>query len=481
MTDESHVNRVVGRFASNSAVLLLSYGFNTVVAAVVGVLLVRYLGRGQYGLLSTTYAYTSFFLIFTSIGVDTIVQRDVARAPERADDIVGGAIGLRLVLSLSSMLAAWAILPILHPTPRLTVLVLLATLAFPFSFQGLYLVLYAVELRQGLPKLVMAGWSLVLSLVKLAFIALRMPLEAFVALEAVSGVVVFVLALILGRRSGLAAKLRWDPHEWARLLGESWPVAVASTFIQVYLRVDQLMLFRMVGAEEVGIYGVAVRLVEFANVIPTVFMVSAFPLFARLQVESEERLERATALSFRAMAWIALPLAAFLFLYARPILVALFGTEFSATTPMLRLLAWSLPFAFANSILYNRLFATGNQRTAATLASVAAVVNVALNAALIPRLGGVGAAEATVVAYGLVIPAALLAKPSRFAGALGLRGWVKPALATLVALLIVRWWAPGMLWGTSLFILLYLGLLAALREVGAEELALARKLAGGRR
>lgn len=481
MSSESRVDRIAGRFAGNSAVLLLSYGFNTVVAAVVGVLLVRYLGREQYGLLSTTYAYTSFFLIFTSIGVDTIVQRDVARAPERADEIVGGAIGLRLILSLSSMVAAWVMLPILHPTTRLTFLVFLGTLAFPFSFQGLYLVLYAVELRQGLPKLVMAGWSVVLSLVKLAFIALRMPLEAFVALEAVSGVVVFILSLFLGRRAGLAARMRWDPKEWRHLLRESWPVAVASTFIQVYLRVDQLMLFRMVGAGEVGAYAVPVRVVEFGNVIPTIFMISAFPLLARLREESAERLERATHLSFRAMALVAVPLAAYLFLYAQPILRAVFGTEFATSAPILRILTWSLPFAFANSVLYNRLFATGNQRTAAVLASVAAAVNVALNAVLIPRLGGVGAAEATVVAYALVVPAALLAQPSRLVGLLGVRGWLKPALATLVALLAVRGWGLGMLWGTGLFLLLYAAVLVAVGEVGAKEVALVRRAMGRER
>ena len=476
---EDAVGVIASRFAANSTVLLVSYGFNTVVSAVVAVFLVRYLGGELYGLLTTTYAYLSFFVILTSIGVDTIVQRDVAREPERAAEIVSGAAGLRLLLSVGSMLLSWALLPLMDPTPRLALLVVVATLSLPFSFQGLYLVLYATELRQGLPKLVFGIWSLLLSVLKLVMIGLGAPLEAFVALEAVSAALVFVASVVLGKRTGLHVRPRWAVGEWRRLLSTSWPVAVASTLIQVYLRIDQLMLYRMVGAEEVGLYGVAVRVVELANVAPIVFMGSAFPILARLWMEDSTRLDRATELSFRFMAWVALPAAAYLSWAADPIIPALFGEEFRETTTILRVLAWSMPFAFAGSVLYNRMFASGLQRPGASIAAGAALTNVLLNLALIPGYGGRGAAVATTISYALVLGLALAHPAARSVGAQAARSLLRPLAAALGGLGAVAAIELGFVAGTAAFVVIYAVLMAALREIGREELALLRRVRGG--
>lgn len=469
---------VLGRVGANSAVLLASYGLNTVLAGVVAVFLVRYLGSAEYGLLTTAYAYISFFVIFTSIGVDTLIQRDVARHPERAEEIVSEAIGLRLLLSVVSMVAAWALLPVLHPTPRLAFLTVLLTLTFPFSFSALYHVLYIVELRQAVPKLVIGIWSVVLSLAKLALIPLGAPIEAFVGLEVVSAVVVFSASVWLGLRSGLRPRVRWTPGRWRTLLAASWPVALAGTFIQVYLRIDQLMLFRMTGITEVGLYAVSVRVVEFANVLPIVFMGSVFPLLSRLWVESQERQRRVVRLSFRAMAWASFPMAAYLFIFADVLLPAVFGAEFVGSVPAMRWLAWSIPPTFLNSVLYNQLFASGDQRLAAGLAGAAAALNVALNLILIGPLGGEGAAMATLGAYALVVPLSLASARSRQAALMGLGSVVRPGLGVAGALAVVVLTNPGFIVGSLLFPAVYVVLLVLTGEVGREELTLMGRAMG---
>lgn len=469
---------VASRFAGNSLVLLLSHGFNTVLAAVVAVLLVRYLGRTEYGILTTVYAYVSFFQIFTSLGMDTVLQREVARAPERAGEIVGQAVGARMLLAVSSMVVSWALLPAIQPSLRVAGLAVLLTLTFPFSFYPYYLVTYAVQLRQGLPKLVMGVWSLVVVGAKLGLMAAGAPLEAFVALEVVSAAVVFGLARRLGRYAGLRFRIERAPARWRAFLRESWPVALALTLIQVYLRIDQLMLYRMVGPAEVGLYGATVRVAEFANVIPTVFMASAFPIFSRLWVESEGRLREATSLSFRAMWVLSMPLAGVLFLYAEPFVTLLFGEEFRAAARMMALLAWSLPAAFVNSVLYNRLFSSGDQGTAAVLAAFAALLNVGLNLLLIPGYGGVGAAAATVVSYGVVPVAALVPAASRSAGAAALRCMLRPATAAAAGLGAVAGVGFGPVAGGAIYVGVYGAVLVAAGEVRAREVAVLRMAVG---
>ena len=433
----------VRRIGGNSLVLLLSRGFNTVLAAVVSVLLIRYLGQDEYGLLTTAYAYISFFLLLTLAGVETVVIRDAAQDRAKLAGIVGAAVGLRIALSVGSMVVAWLVAPALGLPSRLALLIVLISLSFPFTPYSLLLVEYTVDLRMAVPKLVFAGWALTVSLVKIGMIALRWPLEAFAATEAVSMGSTFLLAWWLARRSGLKIAPRFDTHAWRYLLVQAWPVALTLTLFQVYQRIDQIMLFHFRDAGEVGLYGASVRVAEVTNLIPIVFMASAFPILSRLQSSSRGQLTKATRLSFRAMMWASLPLAVGMSWSAPTVIPILLGAEFAESGASLVVLAWSIPIVYANSVMYNRLFTSGDQKSAAVLASAAAALNVALNVPLIIQFGALGAAVATVGSYAIVIPFALILKSTRPIAVIALRSAVRPTIAGAMSLVVLSTLVPS--------------------------------------
>jgi peptidoglycan biosynthesis protein MviN/MurJ (putative lipid II flippase) len=144
------------------------------------------------------------------------------------------------------------------------------------------------------------------------------------------------------------------------------------------------------------------------------------------------------------------------------------------------LLAWSLPSVFMNSVLYNRLFSSGDSRTAVLLAAIGALLNVGLNLALIPSHGGAGAALATVISYWVVAPAAAGLSPSRAVGVSALRSLVRPAVAAVSGLLVAVLLAGGPVVSGLGFLAVYGAVLLAARELGPREIALL-KIAVGRR
>ena len=88
---EASRESVSSRFGMNSIAVLASQLLNNLLAAVVAVVLVRYFGREEYGIFTTVFTYLSFFAVFQSLGVDTIVLRDIARDP-RATEHLGGVV-----------------------------------------------------------------------------------------------------------------------------------------------------------------------------------------------------------------------------------------------------------------------------------------------------------------------------------------------------------------------------------------------------
>jgi len=471
-------DQVIGRLGSNSLAIFFRHVLNTVLASLVAILLARHFGREEYGVLSMVFAYVSFFLIFQTLGVDTILAREASRR-SNIEEILGAAAGLRVVLSTVSLLACWFCLPAIQPSARLARLIVLASLTFPLSFSPLYLIRNNVELRMGNPTLILGLWSVIYSVARLAMIWLGFSVEAFVVAFLVSDVVVFVISRTIGHREGLGFRIRFDASVARLLLKESWLIAIATLFLQVCLRVDQLMLYRMRGTEEVGLYAVAVRVVEFANFLPVVFLGSVFPILARLSTEDSGRLGSATLLSFRAMAWLAVPIAVFLALYADPLVPLVFGSDFAESAQMVRILALALVFTFANAVLFNRLFATGEQTSAAVLACVPAFLNVALNVPLIWRFGGTGAAIATLIAYGTVPALATLRPRSRDVGLMALGSLVRPGIAGGVSLVAAVIFHPNPFVGALLITIAYGGMLVALQELGGPELRTMRRALGG--
>lgn len=475
---ESVALETARRLGTNSAVLLASQVFNTLVAGIMGLLLIRYLGRAQYGLFASLYAFLYVFQILSSLGIDTIVFRDVARAPQDAARTASRALGLRLVLIGFSMLASWVAAAFLAPSAAYFWWVVIISTTFLFSFYPYYLLIYDVELRQGLPKLAMAAFTLAFSGAKLALIVLHAPLSAFVVLEPLSAVATLALAWFLARRMGLGLRPTFEPLHWARLLRETWPAAVAIGFINLYYRVDQLMLLRLSGPEQVGLYGASVRVVELANVIPVTFVASAFPLLARFAVESQEHLERATQLAFRAMAWAGFPLAAWLFLYAETVIRILFDAEFAPAAGLLRLLAISLPAGFVGSVLFNRLLSTSQQMSAAMLAASVAAVNVSLNVIWIPRWQAEGAALATAVSYCAVPILALALPAARGLGWQAISSMLRPALGIAAAAFLVHVLGVGALAGFFVLAVSYGGAMLLLREWTSTEARVLRHACG---
>lgn len=472
----------VRRVAVNTAAQFGSYALNNLLATLVAIVVIRHLGRTDYGLMAFVVSYISFFQILTSFGADTVVIREVARHPERAEKLVGGALGLRLALSAITMVVSWIAAPFVAADTRAFRLIVIESLTFLFSFSGLYLVLFNVQLRSHIPNGVLAVWSLIYTLLRLALVALGGRVEHFLAADVVSAAVSLLLSRwVAARYANLRPRFRWDRPLWRMLLSEGWAIALAGWLIALHLRVDQMLLFRMKGPTELGGYAVAVRLSEIWNMLSTVFMVSVFPLLSRFAVDEGERLKRTSTLAYRYLYLLICPIALGIGYYARPLISLLFGPTFADAAPTLGLLAVAEVFFFSHSVSYNVFFAMNRQREAALIAGLSLTANALLNLAWIPAWGAIGAAAASVVSYATVPVLALFFPALRWTAATSLSTLVPPAAAALGAGLALLALRPGPLVGAAVVALVYPALLWVLGGFGKADVDLARRALAGRK
>jgi PST family polysaccharide transporter len=399
----------------------------------IGVWVARYLGRERFGSLSFALAFNGLFAAFMSLGLESIVVRELVADVTHAPEILGSALALRLSSALVATLLSFATIRVVQPNDPMAVL-LVSLLSIGFFFQAFDTIdsYFQSQVRSRYTVWAKNGAFLGVTILRVVLIHYRAPLWAF-AVAQVSELAVGALGLVLcnhykgGRISVRNARF----VRAVQLLKQSWPLILTGMAITIYMRIDMVMLKVMRGDDAVGIYAIATRLSEVWYFIPGAIVSSVSPAIMRAKNDPVLYFGRIEKL-FATMTLIALVLGSGIAVSAHWIVGTLYGPAFLAAAPILAVHVWASVFVFLGVAqtpfdLSQNLLPLYFYRTLA-----GAVANVLLNLILIPRYSAMGAAIATVLSQALA---------AVFANALSPR--TRPILRLqLRALLPDKLWAP---------------------------------------
>lgn len=188
-----------------------------------------------------------------------------------------------------------------------------------------------------------------------------------------------------------------------KIMRMSAPFALLGILMGLYNRIDAIMIDRLLpsGATEAGIYAASYRLLDAANMIGFAFASILLPLFARM-LKQRQDVRPILDTAFRTMLFLGLSAAVLSFAFRHPIMELLY-IEYTAYWG--RIFGWLMVSFVGVSTMYiygSLLTAHGSLGALNRLAIGGVVLNVALNAVLIPKYGALGATWATVATQWLV-------------------------------------------------------------------------------
>ena len=161
-------------------------------------------------------------------------------------------------------------------------------------------------------------------------------------------------------------------------------------------RLDQWLLGAIAGPRELGVYSVAVAWAEALWYLPTALAAVQRPDLVRAAREQATRL---AARVFRAAIVITAVFGLVMIVAAPFLCVTIFGEEFSDSVGMLRVLVIAALGVTSIKLLGSALVARGRPGLQSLAIGSGFVCSVALDIALIPSFGGMGAAAAAAIAH----------------------------------------------------------------------------------
>jgi PST family polysaccharide transporter len=369
---------------------------------IVGLWIARYLGPAQFGLLNFAIAFTGLFSAIATLGMDGIVVRELAQSPEKRDEILGSAFVLKVFAALISFVLVMASIFLLRRGQTLIIWVV-AIISGQFLFQSLNVIdLYFQSKVQSKYTVYATNAAfLLMALVKVVLLLTAASLIAFAwaGLGEFALASIFLLIIYKARNLNITA-WRSELSVMRDLLQDSWPLILSGISIMISVRIDQVLIGQILDDKQVGIYSAAARIAEVWFFIPFAISSSILPLLVESKKKSEalyfDRLQKFC----NVLALVGITFALFITIAAGPLTRLLYGPAYAAAAGVLRILIWSgVPVSIGGAwttwmLLENRT------KTMFYFQVFGAAVNVILNLVLIPRLGIVGSAYATLISYG---------------------------------------------------------------------------------
>lgn len=423
----------IQRIAKNTAALFAAQFVVALLSLVLTIYIARSLGDVIFGKYSFALAFTAIFAVFSDLGYNTLLIREVARDKSQASKYLSNVISVRALLSLIIFALIVITINLMgYPADTKNVVYLFGIYTLVISFSAVFKVTFRafekMEYEAGIT--ILAGIIRVSLGLLVLFLGYGLIELAWVFLF--SGIFDVLFSFLVCERRFVKPKIELDFDFWKSTIKVALPLGMLSIFGLIYVRTDTIMLSIMEGDAVVGWYNAAYNLVLGFKPIPHLFMNAIFPLMASYYVSSKDSLRIVYEKSFKYLFILGLPLAVGITLLADKIIIILYGEQFYPSIIALRILAWDVLIVFLYFCLAFILVSIDKQNQMAVIAGCAALMNIILNLFLIPSFSYVGAAVATIITETTLIALYLILISKSFHKLPLSKIFVEPLIASLI-------------------------------------------------
>lgn len=478
----------------------------------------NYLSLKGYGEYAVTYEYLAFFSIIADMGLFTIAITEMSKDENKIPKIIGNILSLRTIFVVATMIAAVVSVYMIpkYDGTRIPLAVSIATLSIFFTITNgtitsvlqAKLKMHVSSIAQVVGKIAMIGYMLYATMIVFptttvftdeagATMAITsQPSDLAFYHLIIAGVVGNLIMLLVTYRSVrkiTPLSFQFDKTLNKEILKKSLPYGVALILSTIYFRIDSILLSLMKNQEEVGIYAVAMRILEAVNIIPLYFMNSVLPSLTKSVADNDhEKTQKITKLSFEFLIALAFPLAVGAYVLAYPLIGTVASPEFLSRLSegfygsdiALQILMAALSIQFIATVFTFVLLAHDKQKKILYINLTAVIFNIIGNLAVIPAYGFRGSAVVSVLSAALILT--LTAKTARkhFKYKLDLIVVIKMAISAILMGVFVHFAEPlsfSLMKNAGLIVLIplagivYFALLFATKAITVDMLQMLRK------
>ena len=378
----------------NTAWILIEQISQLLVGFIVTILVSRYFGPENYGILSYGTTLISLFLVLSKLGIDSIIISELIKNKDKEGEIIGTSIVLRIISSILSILLLILTVAILRPSAKI-VLIISIIQSFSIIFRSIDIFDFWFQSKlaskySSISKII----SLTLAFILKTILILTHRNILFFAISTLLEPIATAIFLYLIYKKQRGSKLRFNLATGKSLLQKSYHFIISGLLIYVYTQIDKLMIGSTLGDIHLGYYSAALKVCTTCFVLSNSVFISLRTIIFKVTNKSYLRhLKQTYAILF----WLNVIISFIITLASNIIIATLFGEMYKLASDTLTVLIWYTPLSILGTARQIWIIMEDKNRYAKKFALIGVVINILLNYIMIPIMGITGAALATIV------------------------------------------------------------------------------------
>lgn len=388
----------------NMSWLLISQVIASVCGFLWTILMARYLGVSNYGILGFAVSVSGILGIIDDLGISAHIVRHVATDNDSAPKYLGNIIPFKVILGVINLIVTPIILVLLKLDPYTIFITLLFTIEIIFKSytNSLFGVFQAFEKGkcQGIGNILMNTSTFLFILIS---IYADLGLAGISISYILANLLSFIYTYYVLNRHIARPKYELDWEFCKKITLLSLPFAVTGILYTIYYSIDLVMLTKLVGSYANGIYNATYKLISVLTLFYSVYTAVIFPVMSKFFKNDKKLLIISYEKSIKYLMLVIIPIATGTVFYSLDIIQLIYGHQYDQASSVLSILIWTVCLLFISGASNTLLNASHKETTVTKIYAIAAVFNIILNLIMIPYFSYNGAAITTVLSEVLIV------------------------------------------------------------------------------
>ena len=412
------------KFVGNTGWLLFQNIYSMLLSLVIGALSVRYLGPSNYGLIGYGSSLVSLFTCISQLGLNSILLNEIVDDPDEKGTIMGTALVMRLAASVVSFCCVLIFVAIIEPGNKiLMVVTALQSFAILCNTYELLNEWFLSEMQSKVYVVAASVGATVVGVWKIVLLMLGASVQWFAASTTIQALVCGgIIFAVFMKRKQFKLRLSWQRAK--EMFGKSNHYIISGLAIALYTQMDKVMLGKMMGEREVGLYTSAMTIAMLWEFIPQAIINSSRAVILEKKTKSHEAYLKLLQLLLLGISVMSICVGLGIQIFGKYVIYILYGQEYMGSVPILQMLIWSTGFAMLGTAQGIWNVAEDKNRYVKYYTLMGGIFNLIFNYFAIPVWGMAGAALGTFFSQVIVsLGAPLLFKNTREYVGLYVRSW----------------------------------------------------------
>lgn len=393
----------IQRIIKNTGVELISNVINLFLSAIFVFVVARMLGPSLYGKFSFVTTFPLLFVAFVTFGLDCLFIRDISRDKSRGSLLLSNALIFQISIAcFIYLLVILALKYMEYKGETVTAVYIFTFFCIINSLSSVNSSLFRSLEKMEYNAILNTSEKLLVLIFGVLALSYGSKLIGLVLVFLAIGIVKLIVTCFLVFKRFVSLHLSINTGLWRYFVKEGFPIALSSFFTSFRWSIIVVLLSKLMGDYEVGVYNAAFKLCYPFLFLTFAYSTAILPVMSVFYKDSAESLGKLYKISCKLAVVFTLPISFLTTIYAQDLILLVFGSEFKDSARVLSIIIWILPFSFVIYPLGNVLVSINKQKLPMISNGINSLFLFLLCILMIREYGFVGAGASLVIAEGLL-------------------------------------------------------------------------------